>query len=300
MRNAIAGASALIGQPLLARLYANGHETILFVRPGAKATARPAISWDPSRGTLSEGDMATVGQIDAVVNLSGAGIGDKRWNTKRKIDILNSRITSTNLLVSHLGSFQGSTPHLINASAIGFYGSRGDELLTEESAQGQGFLAEVCAQWETAAAQATTPVTFVRTGIVLTKRGGALAKQLPLFKLGLGGRLGLGNQWLSPISLDDEVRALLHILEQGLTGPINLVAPSAVTNGEFTTVLAQILHRPAVLTAPAFALKIALGNEMASELLLSSQRISPVRLLESGFRFNHTELRPLLEWAIRN
>jgi uncharacterized protein (TIGR01777 family) len=300
MRIAVAGASGLIGQALLNELENAGHETVVFSRPGAAAHSRPTIAWDPSRGTISESDLAQVGSLDVVVNLAGAGIGDRRWSAKRKALILDSRIKSTELLVSTLEKVHGRATHLINASAIGYYGDRGNEELTENSHHGEGFLADVCVAWESAAQSETVPVTFVRTGIVMTKNGGALAKQLPLFKLGLGGSLGTGRQWLSPISLEDEVRALMHIIDQGLTGPINLSAPTPVTNSEFTKALAKIVRRPAIFRAPQFALKLALGEEMASELLLISQRVLPARLLESGFTFNHPELEPLLEWATRN
>ncbi len=300
MRIAIAGASGLIGRELITQIRDGGHQPVLFVRPGSTHHDSLTIAWDPARATVNKSDLADAGRIDALVNLSGTGIGDRRWSTQRKADILSSRLTSTSLLVEHLQDFQGESPHLVSASAIGYYGSRGDELLTEESSHGQGFLAEVCTAWEKAATVSSARVTLVRTGIVMTKNGGALAKQLPLFKLGAGGILGNGHQWLSPISLRDEVRALLHIIDKGLTGPVNLVAPSAVTNREFTHTLAKILHRPAVLPAPAFALKLALGSEMAEELLLASQRVVPSRLLDSGFTFEHAELRPLLEWAVRN
>ncbi len=300
MRIALAGASGLIGQALIKELERVGHDTVVFVRPGAAAQPRPTIAWSPNKGMVSESDLEKAGPLDVVVNLSGAGIGDRRWSAKRKALILGSRLDTTNLLVSTLEKVNGGTAHLINASAVGYYGTRGSEELTEDSARGEGFLSDVCVAWESAAQSKTLRVAVVRTGIVMTKQGGALAKQLPLFKLGLGGPLGTGTQWLSPISLEDEIRALLHIIDKELTGPINLSAPMPVTNSEFTKTLAEVLRRPAILRAPQFALKIALGEEMAKELLLISQRVLPTRLLASGFTFNHPELRPLLEWAVRN
>jgi uncharacterized protein (TIGR01777 family) len=300
MRIAIAGASGLIGQSLIASLTEAGHEVIVLVRPGSKQPSQASISWDPKAGTINAEELSKAGPIDAIVNLAGAGIGDRRWNAKRKNLILESRLLSTNLLVKTVNELGADAPLLVNASAIGFYGSRGDEKLDENSSKGAGFLSEVCAAWEGATSSSTSRVALLRTGIVMSKRGGALGKQLLLFKLGLGGALGTGKQWISPISLEDEVRAIIFVIEKGLTGPINLVAPAAVTNKEFTKGLARVVRRPALLSAPAFALKLVLGNEMANELLLISQRVVPTRLVESGFEFKHPDLPSILEWAVRN
>lgn len=300
MRVAIAGASGLIGQAFVDLLQKSGHEPIVFARPNSRPVNLPTISWNPAREELSKADLESVGHIDTVVNLAGAGIGDRRWNARRKAELLNSRTSSTSLLVKHLGEFHGTSPHLINASAIGFYGSRADEVLTEDSTSGSGVLADICVAWEKAATFEGVNSAYLRTGIVMSKQGGALAKQLPLFKVGLGGQLGTGRQWVSPISLDDQLRAMMFILENKLTGPFNLVSPSPVTNREFTKTLGSVLHRPTFASAPASALKIVLGAEMASELLLISQRVLPKRLQEAGFTFEHEDLRTLLEWAVRN
>jgi uncharacterized protein (TIGR01777 family) len=288
VRVGVTGSSGLIGSALVTALRARGDAVITFVRPGSTKTADSCVRWDPSSAYIDETDLRDVGRLDALVHLAGAGIGDRRWSESRKTIILSSRIESTRLLDQVAQSLPEGVGFLASASAIGWYGDRGDEILDETCNRGDGFLADVCHQWE----QATfalesrgTPVAHFRSGIVLSTRGGALKKQLPLFRVGLGGVFGSGRQWMSPISLLDEVRAILWIIDHQLIGPLNLVAPLALTNRDFTHDAASALHRRAFLNVPSPALRAALGREMANELLLVSQRVTPQRLLASGFVF---------------
>jgi len=293
MRVGVTGSSGLIGTALVEELRRRGDQVITFSR-SATSPAPDVVRWDPSRNFISHDDLASAGHFDAVVHLAGAGIGDKRWNNARKREILASRTVSTELLAREL---LGKVDVFASGSAIGIYGSRGDEILSEDSTHGTDFLAEVCKEWERAAealVASGVAVSFLRTGIVQSTRGGALAKQLPLFRFGLGGRLSTGKQWLSPISLHDEIRAILWILDNKLTGPFNLVAPEPLTNRDFTRILARALHRPALFPAPALALKVALGPELASSLLLASQRVLPNALLESGFSYNSPSFSSIL------
>lgn len=288
MRVGVTGASGLIGSALVSSLRERGDTVITFVRPGSTATADSCIRWDPSSAYIDETDVRGVGGLDALVHLAGAGIGDHRWSEGRKATILSSRIESTRLLDQVAQSLPEGVGFLASASAIGWYGDRGDEVLDETSTRGDGFLADVCHQWEQATSSLEArgiPVAHFRSGIVLSTRGGALKKQLPLFRVGLGGAFGSGGQWMSPISLTDEVRAILWIIDHQLIGPFNLVAPSPLTNRDFTHELASSLHRRAILNVPSPALRVALGREMANELLLVSQRVTPQRLLASGFDF---------------
>jgi len=293
MRVGVTGSTGLIGTALVEELRRRGDQVITFSR-SATSPAPDVVRWDPSRNFISHDDLASAGHFDAVVHLAGAGIGDKRWNNARKREILASRTVSTELLAREL---LGKVDVFASGSAIGIYGSRGDEILSEDSTHGTDFLAEVCKEWERAAealVASGVAVSFLRTGIVQSTRGGALAKQLPLFRFGLGGRLSTGKQWLSPISLHDEIRAILWILDNKLTGPFNLVAPEPLTNRDFTRILARALHRPALFPAPALALKVALGPELASSLLLASQRVLPNALLESGFSYNSPSFSSIL------
>jgi uncharacterized protein (TIGR01777 family) len=237
---------------------------------------------------VDEGDLARAGTFDAVVHLAGAGIADRRWSKARKEEISLSRSQSTSLLVSVLKSSTSGTKVFASGSAIGVYGDRGDELLDETSNPGLGFLSGVCQEWEKEALQLTsagTDVALLRTGIVMGTTGGALRKQLPLFRLGLGGRLSSGHQWVSPISLRDHIAAVLWIIEHRLHGPINLVAPEALTNSEFTKILAHQLHRPALASVPGPVLRLVLGSELANEAVLASLRVKPNILVNSGFTF---------------
>ncbi len=297
MRIVVTGASGLIGRALVSRITADGHDVLVLVRrPPGPGEAR----WDPSGGRI---EREALEGADAVVHLAGAGIGDKRWSPARKDVILNSRVDSTRLLSHTLVSVARPPAVLVSASAIGYYGDRGDEELTEASGPGTGFQAEVCRAWEGATIEAESAgirVVHLRSAVVLSSRGGALAKQLPLFRAGLGGRLGGGEQWLSWISLPDEVGAILHAIEEtSIEGPLNTSAPSPVTNREFTRQLGRALHRPAVLTAPPFALRLALGRQLADELLLGSLRVVPARLTDTGYRFQEPELEGALADAVR-
>jgi len=301
VRVALTGASGLIGRSLVEALHERGDTTVTFVRPATKEFAGSTVRWDPSRDLVDEGDLKRVGNLDAVVNLAGVGIGDRRWTTSRKNEILRSRVMATTLLVRTLGELPNGGGFLANASAIGWYGPRGNESLDETSLRGAGFLSDVCVAWE----QATTPledrgmdVVHLRSGIVLSSRGGALKKQLLLFRSGLGGYLGTGDQWMSPISLFDEVRALLWTIDHRLAGPVNLVAPQALTNKEFTRTLARVLHRSAPLKVPKGILKAVLGAEMADELVLASQKVKPEKLCSSDFKFEHPDTVSALQWAM--
>jgi uncharacterized protein (TIGR01777 family) len=261
-------------------------------RPGPGEAA-----WDPAAGTIEADKLEG---HDAVVHLAGVGIGDHRWTDEHKRAVLDSRVQGTGLLARTLAGLSSPPAVLASGSAVGFYGDRGDEELTEASSRGSGFLADVVAAWEAAAAPAADAgirVALVRSGVVLTAKGGALKKQLLPFKMGVGGRLGTGKQWLSWISLDDEVAALLHVLAtEGLSGPVDLTSPEPVTNASFTATLARVLHRPAVLPVPTPALNALFGREMVQEMMLGGQRVLPAALQASGFTFAH----PGLEDALRH
>ena len=293
MRVLVSGSHGLIGSELVARLPGAGHESVRLVR-GARAAPAEA-RWDVEAGTI---DSGALDGVDAVVNLAGEGIAAHRWSADHKRRVLASRVEGTRLLAEAAAAAQPRPSVFVNASAIGYYGDRGEEELTEESAPGRDFLADVCRQWEaaTGAAEAAgVRVVLLRSGIVLSPKGGALAKQLPLFRLALGGRLGSGRQWTSWISLDDEVGAILHSLgEEGVRGPVNATAPHPVTNAQFTRTLARVLRRPAVARVPGPALSAAMGAEMAKVMLLASQRVLPAKLDATGYRFRHRELDPAL------
>lgn len=291
MKTVISGASGLIGTQLSAKLAKSGHDVWRLVRRGAGANE---ISWDPAKGILNAADIEGA---DAVIHLSGAGIGDKRWTESYKKEILDSRTQSTGLLAKTIASLHKKPAVFLSGSAIGIYGPRGDENLDEQSTTGTSFLADVCTQWEAAAAPAASAgirTVFLRTGIVLTSRGGALKKQLPLFKIGAGGKFGRGDQWQSWISLDDEIRAIEYLLTADVSGPVNLTAPIPVTNLEFTKTLAKVLKRPALLPIPSFGPKLLLGGELADALLFTGQRVLPRALTASGFKFAHTNLEEAL------
>jgi hypothetical protein len=254
------------------------------------------ISWDPPGGRLASDDLAGV---DAVVHLAGAGIGDRRWSEPRKRELVDSRVTSTQLLSGALAALPHPPAVLISGSAVGYYGDRGDEELTEESGPGAGFLADLCRRWEGAtsvAEQAGIRVVHLRSGVVLGRSGGALAKQLPLFRLGLGGRLGSGHQYTSWISLTDEIGVIMSTLaDGGPSGAVNATAPNPVTNASLAAALGRALHRPAFLSVPAFALRLAMGTELADEMLLAGQRALPAVLLAHGYHFAHTDIDAALE-----
>ncbi len=295
MRIVVTGSSGLIGRALVSTLIANGHDTAVLVR---RTAGRGEARWDPSRGQIDAGALEGA---DAVVHLAGAGIGDSRWTAARKEVILRSRVESTTLLSHTLATLSQPPSVLVSASAIGYYGDRGDEELTETSGPGTGFQAEVCRAWEGATAEAETAgirVVHLRSAVVLSRHGGALGRQLVLFRAGLGGRLGSGKQWFSWISLRDEIGVILRAIEDAsLAGAVNASAPSPVTNREFTKELARTLHRPAVLRVPPFALHIALGRQLADELLLGSLRVLPGRLADTGYSFQDPALESALSVA---
>ncbi len=291
MKIVISGASGLIGTQLAKTLKSSGHEVVQLVRRTAGAGQ---IMWDPKSGKL---DPASLEGCDAVIHLSGAGIGDKRWSDAYRKEILDSRTATTLLLANTIASLQRKPSVFLSGSAIGIYGARGDEQLTETSAHGTGFLADVCKQWEAAAKPAIDAgvrTVFLRTGIVLSPKGGALKKLLPLFRLGVGGKFGNGKQWQSWISMDDEVASIIHLLTANVSGAVNLTAPQPVTNAEFTKVLARVVKRPAIVPVPTFAPKILLGGELADALLFTGQRVMPQALTASGYVFKHSTLESAL------
>ena len=294
MRIAVTGSNGLIGTALCARLEALGHEVHRVVRHPLRDGDRTS-AWDPATGTI---DAKSFEGLDGVVHLAGAGIADHRWTPARKKVLLESRTRSTALLSRTLAGLKNPPRVLVSGSAVGFYGDRGDEIVTEKDGPGSDFLASVCQRWEAGtapASEAGTRVALARTGLVLATNGGALPKLLRLFRLGLGGRFGRGTQWWSWITLDDEVAALIWLLEHGHDGPVNLTAPSPVTNREFTKALAIALSRPALLPVPRFAPSIVLGAELAGSLLFTSTRVQPAVLEAEGFVFGD----PQLEGSLR-
>ena len=302
MRVGVTGSSGFIGSALTAALVERGDQVVRFVRPESAAPRSTVIRWDPSRQLVDEGDLARAGGFDAVVNLAGAGIGDHRWSATRKLQIERSRLDATQLLVSTLRALPSGTPMLASGSAIGVYGSRDDEELDETSSLGHDFLAQLCTKWEGAAhalGEHGAVVASLRTGIVMSARGGALKRQLPLFRLGLGGPHSTGAHWLSPISLRDEVRAILWIIDHQLSGPVNLVCPTPLTNQQFARDLAQALHRPSFARIPAVLLKVVLGTQLATEAVLASQRVTPVKLTENGFNFENPDAPSIAAQVVR-
>ena len=282
----VTGSSGLIGSALKGALQQAGHRLVPMVRSEA---AGDAIHWDPDRGEIDAGGLEGVG---AVVHLAGEGIGNRRWNEAHKAKVKDSRSRGTTLLAETLAKLNKAPRVLVSGSAVGYYGDRGDEVLTESSRPGNDFLADVCTTWEAAttpAKEAGIRVAHIRTGIVLSGRGGVLPKMLLPFKFGAGGKLGSGRQWMSWIALEDEVGAIVHLLgDDSLSGPFNLTAPNPATNADMTKAIGAALHRPTLIPAPAFALKTALGSEMAKELLLVSQRVLPTRLFGFGLHVRAT------------
>ncbi len=295
MRVLVSGSSGLIGIPLVASLKEGGHEVLRLVR--SRSLSEPDVGWDPDAGAI---DAARLTGLDAVVHLAGETIGE-RWSEAKKAKIMESRAKGTRLLAGTLAGLSQRPKVLVSASAIGFYGDRGDEPLREESDGGTGFLAGVCRAWEAATEPASEKgirVVLLRFGPVLSADGGALARMLTPFRLGLGGVLGDGRQYMSWIALDDAVGAIRHALEaDALEGPANAVAPDPVTNREFTKTLGRVLGRPAFLPLPAFVLRLAF-SEMADEMLLASARVEPARLLASGYEFRFPELEGALRHVL--
>jgi uncharacterized protein len=289
MKVAITGSTGLIGTALRSRLESAGHDVAAVVRRPV-ADGEHAIAWDPAAGTI---DAAGFEGLDGVVHLAGAGIGDKRWTDDRKRVLVESRTRSTELLASTLAGLDAPPGVLVSGSAIGYYGDRGDEELTETSGPGDDFLSQLCVDWEAAAtpvSDAGIRLATIRTGVVLARDGGALPKLLPLFKLGVGGRFGSGRQWWSWITIEDQIEAIIWLLTRPVWGPVNLTSPEPATNAELTRALGRVLHRPAVLPVPHFGPGLLVGPELAEALLFTSARVHPDALLASGYRFQHPDL----------
>ena len=295
MKILVTGASGLVGSALIPFLTSKGHEVVRLVRSEPKQVGTE-IQWNPDRGVA---EAAQLEGFDAVVHLAGENISEGRWTEEKKTRIRESRVKGTRVLSETLARLSQPPRTLVSASAIGFYGSRGEEVLNEQSASGDDFLAEVCREWELAtrpAAEHGIRVANLRFGVILSGEGGALAKMLMPFKLGVGGRVGSGEQYMSWITLEDAVGAIYHALtNEAVHGPVNVVAPQTVTNREFTKTLGQVLSRPTLFPVPVFALHLAFG-EMADALLLSSMRVEPLRLKETGYVFQY----PQLEGALRH
>lgn len=299
MRILVSGSSGFLGTAIIDSLKKQNHQIARLVRPGshsksASGDSAQAVAWDPVGGQFA---AAAAEGADALIHLAGASIADGRWSDSRKRVLRTSRIDATRHLMGALAKLQRPPRIVVAASAIGFYGNRGEEALTEQSAPGSGFLPEICVEWEAETARGAqfgARVASLRFGIILAAHGGALAKMLPPFKLGVGGRLGSGRQWMSWITLAEVVNIVEFALANSqLSGAVNAVAPNPARNSEFTEALAKTLHRPALFPAPPFALRLALG-EMADALLLSSQKVLPAKLADAGYRFQQPELATAL------
>ena len=302
MKILISGSSGMVGSALINSLRADGHAIARLVRSGSPSQSGPAaenIRWEPPTGSI---DLAGMEGADALVHLAGASIADDRWTPARKQILRRSRVDATRHLVAGLAQLKQKPRVLVAASAIGYYGDRGDETLTESAAPGNDFLAQICRDWEAETAQAEQlgiRVAMLRFGIILAANGGALKRILVPFRLGAGGRLGNGRQWMSWITLDEVVSVIRYAIENdAIRGAVNTVAPNPVTNAEFTSVLAGVLHRPALFPAPRVALRLAMG-EMADALLFSSQRVAPQKLQSQLYAFRHPELKEALESVLR-
>uniref|UniRef100_UPI00404B7CC8 TIGR01777 family oxidoreductase n=1 Tax=Candidatus Planktophila sp. TaxID=2175601 RepID=UPI00404B7CC8 len=286
-RIAVTGASGLIGTALVGYLKSQGHTVQRLVRRAAVSSEE--ITWDPIAGTV---DMDALAGVDAVIHLAGAGVSDKRWTKKYKSEILNSRLLGTTTIAKAVAIVKPQV--FISASAIGWYGESGNRAVIESDRVGDDFLAAVCREWESAADLAGDVRTVkLRTGLVLDPIGGALGKMLPLFRFGLGGKLSNGKQWWSWITLHDQIRAIAFLLENRVSGPVNLTSPNPVTNSEFTAGLARAMHRPALFPVPAIALKIVLGGFSAE--VLGSKKVMPQVLTEAGFTFDYPHISSALE-----
>lgn len=293
MKVLISGAGGLVGTAIADALRMDGHTVGQFVRPGGTARAGD-VRWDPASGTV---DLAAMEGADTVICLSGASVGEGRWTAERKNVLRSSRVDLTRVLVDSLGRLKKKPRVFVAASAIGYYGNRGDEILTEASTAGNDFIAQLARDWETETIRAEAVgirTVILRFAVILSAKGGALARMVLPFKLGAGGRLGSGQQWMSWVGLEDVVEIVrAAISHEQMRGPVNVAAPGPVQNVEFTRVLARVLHRPAIFPAPAFALRIALG-EMADALLLASQRVIPEKLRAAGYKFRYESLEGAL------
>ncbi|NUO33630.1 MAG: TIGR01777 family protein [Dermatophilaceae bacterium] len=299
-RVAVTGSSGLIGGALRRHLEARGDEVVRLVRRPPRAPEE--VEWDPAAGRL---DDTALDGIDAVVNLAGVGIGDRRWNAEHKRDVERSRTDATGTIARALVAHQertGRAIRLVNGSAVGFYGDRSDEVLTEASAPGRDFLSGVVTRWEQAAQPAADggiPVAWVRTGLVMAPEGGAFRPVVLLGRLGLGGPMGSGREWWPWITLDDEVRALTHLVDRPeLVGPFNAAAPGSARQKEIATAIGSALSRPAVLPAPKLALRAVIGE--FADYVVASQRIEPAALLASGFTFEHPDLTSAVRWLVQS
>lgn len=289
-RIAITGATGMIGSALVGHLKSEGHTVQKLVR--RNTVSSDEVSWDPKKGEI---DLASLKGVDAVIHLAGANVGDKRWSKSYRAEILNSRLLGTTTIANAVSQLKPSV--FISASAIGWYGETGNRAVTESDRSGDDFLAAVCKEWEAAADIAKDVRTVkLRTGLVLEPNSGALGKMLPLFRLGLGGKLGSGRQWWSWITLHDQIRAICFLLENELSGAINLTSPNPATNQEFTSALARALRRPALFPVPSIALKLVLGG--FSTEVLGSKRVLPQKLTEAGFQFDFPHLAPALDALI--
>lgn len=295
MKILLSGSHGLVGTALTKSLEADGHEVRPLVRY-ATGYGSHDIEWSPERYSIA---MSRIEGFEAIIHLAGESIAEGRWTDERKQLIRESRVKGTRLISESIVTLKDPPKTLLSASAIGYYGNRGDELLTEESAPGDDFLADVCVEWEEATREAREKgirTANLRFGIILDQKGGALAKMLPPFRMGVGGRIGDGKQWMSWIALDDVVGAIKFVLtKQSLAGPINFVAPNPVRNAQFTKTLGRVISRPTIFPIPAFGVRLAFG-EMADALLLASQRVEPARLKEGGYPFQY----PQLEAALRH
>jgi len=303
MRVLIAGSSGVIGEALVEALAGRGDEVVRLLRPQSPGDG---AGWDPVAGII---EPQAIEGFDAVVNLAGRSIGEKRWSKAEKQRLWDSRVDPTRLLAETIAGLEHPPAVLVNASATGYYGDGGGSILTEASTAGSGFLADLCVAWEAATAPASRAgirVANLRSGIVLSVAGGALGRLLAPFgpgwirpvRWGLGGPVGGGGQWWSWISLHDEVRAILHVLDTEVAGPVNMVAPNPVTNRDFTRALGRVLRRPTFLPVPGFALRLLLGSELADALVLEGQRVTPGVLVESGFEFEHADIDDGLRAAL--
>ena len=299
MKILISGASGLVGKYLTPTLIAKGHEVHKLVRKTPQSADE--IQWDAEKG-FSESEQAKLENFDAVVHLAGDNVASENWSDEKKRKIKESRTVGTHVLVDALKALKKPPKHFISASAIGFYGNRGDEILTEESAQGTGFLPEVCAAWEDEIKRAEAlpaRVVYLRIGVVLAKDGGALEKMLTPFKFGVGGTIGSGKQYMSWIALDDLIKMFHFVMEnENLRGAFNAVAPSPVSNEEFTKTLGTVLNRPTVLPVPEFAIKMLFG-EMGETLLLEGARVVPQKLLDAGFDFDYLNLEAAMRHVLK-
>ena len=293
MRIAITGSTGLVGEALLPVLMRLGHQPVRVLRH-TPPDDLPAVRWDPARGEIDTDGFAGV---DAIIHLAGEPIAARRWSEDQKAKIRESRVDGTTLISDTIARLPDGPRVLISSSAIGYYGERDEEILTEESGAGTGFISDVCIGWEAATSEAEAAgirVVHARTGIVLSPMGGALAEQLPFFRFGLGGRFGSGRQWWSWVALPDVVGALIWLLDVDESGPVNVTSPNPVTNGEFTKTLGRVLRRPTPFPTPKLGVWARLGRELTEALLYTSTRVHPGRLVDSGFEFTHPVLEPAL------